>query len=391
MNKEVLRIQNFGPIKHIEIPLNRFLVLIGESGSGKSAIMKTASLVKFIYKKMQYKRILKESKVKKDPFRLVLHTLLKASELDDFWRKDSLIEFLIDGKLIIKFENEKIFLNYDNLEKKIMIGKIAMINDFRSALPELLNLNKNLPFLIDDMAINFREALREFNDKFQLSTMNLELSKQGRGFLTEYVLENKGYKVKLKHSSSGEKNVSVMELICDYFAKKYDFSDSLNNAIGGFVLAGTELLNFEKLSKYLKENKKGTFLNLFIEAPENNLFPTQQKKIACYLVSLLREKNKPNIMIATHSPYILTTLNNLLFAGQLYVDEKTNRARLNEIVDEKYTLKQDEFSAYFVSGGEIFDLVSKNGVMRVDEIDEVSTQIADEFDSLLDLKDFDED
>ena len=64
-DKMTLVIKNFGPIKDLRIQLNRFVVLIGESGSGKSIIMRTASLIKFIYKKMHYKQLLKESGIKK--------------------------------------------------------------------------------------------------------------------------------------------------------------------------------------------------------------------------------------------------------------------------------------------------------------------------------------
>ena len=256
-NKMTLVIKNFGPINDLRIQLNRFVVLIGESGSGKSIIMRTASLIKFIYKKMYYKQLLKESGIKKDPFRFVLPTLLRASELDDFWRDDSFVEFFIENKSIIKLENKKVSLNYDNLEKNILVGKIAMINDFRHALPELLKLNRNLPFLIDDMAINFRKAVEEFG-KFELSSLNLKLFKQGKGFLTEYLLENQDYKVRLNHSSSGEKNISVMEVICDYFAKRYDFNESIKNAVGEFISSNVGFENLEKLSKYLSTSEKPT-------------------------------------------------------------------------------------------------------------------------------------
>lgn len=389
-HKMTLVIKNFGPIKDLRIQLNRFVVLIGESGSGKSIIMRTASLIKFIYKKMYYKQLLKKSGIKKDPFRFVLPTLLRASELDDFWRDDSFVEFFIENKSIIKLENKKVSLNYDNLEKNMLVGKIAMINDFRHALPELLKLNRNLPFLIDDMAINFRKAVEEFG-KFELSSLNLKLFKQGRGFFIEYLLENQDYKVKLNHSSSGEKNVSVMEVICDYFAKRYNFNESIKNAVGEFISSNVGFENFEKLSKYLSNNEVKTFLNLFIEEPESNLFPAQQKKVTSYLVSLLKEKNKPDIMISTHSPYILTSLNNLLFAGQLYADKKVDKNKLKDIIPQKYKLNPSEFNAYLVKNGALIDLIDKeSGLIRADKIDEISTQIADEFDTLLSLKDFNE-
>ena len=50
---EYLRIQNFGPVVDIEldniVPLT---VLIGESGSGKSTVMKVLSMFRWIYKRV---------------------------------------------------------------------------------------------------------------------------------------------------------------------------------------------------------------------------------------------------------------------------------------------------------------------------------------------------
>ena len=96
-------------------------------------------------------------------------------------------------------------------------------------------------------------------------------------------------------------------------------------------------------------------------------------------------------MISTHSPYILTSLNNLLFAGQLYTDKKVDKNKLKDIIPQKYKLNPSEFNAYLIENGALIDLIDKeSGLIRADKIDEISTQIADEFDALLSLKDFNE-
>lgn len=48
-------IKNLGPIKNAEISIKPFVVFIGRSGSGKSVVMRTISMLKWVYKKMQYK------------------------------------------------------------------------------------------------------------------------------------------------------------------------------------------------------------------------------------------------------------------------------------------------------------------------------------------------
>jgi predicted ATPase len=56
MQKESLIIKNFGPVKEAEIPdVKPFTFLIGESGSGKSTILKVLAMMRHIYK--QWKNV----------------------------------------------------------------------------------------------------------------------------------------------------------------------------------------------------------------------------------------------------------------------------------------------------------------------------------------------
>lgn len=52
MEKERLIIKNFGPIVEADIEIKPFMVFIGESGSGKSVILKLLSLLRWIAKKI---------------------------------------------------------------------------------------------------------------------------------------------------------------------------------------------------------------------------------------------------------------------------------------------------------------------------------------------------
>ena len=63
---EYLRIQNFGPVVDIEldniVPLT---VLIGESGSGKSTVMKVLSMFRWIYKRVVLRSYVRQAKIKR--------------------------------------------------------------------------------------------------------------------------------------------------------------------------------------------------------------------------------------------------------------------------------------------------------------------------------------
>lgn len=57
-NKERLVIKNFGPIVEADIEIKPFMVFIGESGSGKSVILKTLGFCRWICKKVSLASII---------------------------------------------------------------------------------------------------------------------------------------------------------------------------------------------------------------------------------------------------------------------------------------------------------------------------------------------
>ncbi len=380
MCEELLRIENFGPIKKAEIPLNRFVVLIGESGTGKSVVMRVAQMVKNIYGQVKDKQLLEKSDIKFD-VGFDLESLLKQNLLSSFWQKDSLIEFVKSQKVAIQIKDKKVEIFNENLGSDVE-AVISTGFDLRSA-----------SFMNSPV---FKFALNEFDNKFKLNTMDLELVAESGRFGDEYFLQNetRKTKVKLKEASSGEINVSLLELACEFYAKKFDWRRGLVDSVVSAILSQNKTANFQnlqKLERYVSKNDIKHTLNIFIEEPESNLFPNQQKKIVAYLAFLLGEKNKPNVMIATHSPYILTSLNNLLLAGELYEDKRVDKEALESIVPKKCALKSGEFNAFLLENGELKDILDKElNLIDADAIDTASDRINDEFGEILALRRHDE-
>lgn len=98
--KMTLIIKNYKSLYNIKLELNRLIVLTGDNGSGKSTLMDIIKLVKDIYKG-------KITNFEKSP---------ELSEFKFHLRHDSLIEFLINDKSVIKIEQDTIKVK--NLGKK---------------------------------------------------------------------------------------------------------------------------------------------------------------------------------------------------------------------------------------------------------------------------------
>ena len=93
---EHLYLKNFGPIKEMHIDLKPLMVFIGESSSGKSAILKLLSLLRWVHKQNNLRTYFVKSSIakkKSDYSRLKSDNLLKTSGLNELVRKDTEISF----------------------------------------------------------------------------------------------------------------------------------------------------------------------------------------------------------------------------------------------------------------------------------------------------------
>ena len=127
---------------------------------------------------------------------------------------------------------------------------------------------------------------------------------------------------------------------------------------------------------------------VYIEEPEAHLFPSAQRNmvelIACVFNS---DPEKLQFFITTHSPYVLTAINNLIQAGMLYEESSQDvLPKLEEIVPRYKALITSDLSAYVLENGKAENMLDKEtGLIDANLIDGVSDELAIEFDELLDL------
>ena len=145
-----------------------------------------------------------------------------------------------------------------------------------------------------------------------------------------------------------------------------------------------------------------------IEEPELNLFPQAQYGLIIDLefnrVEPFGEDSGTIHTYTTHSPYILSTFNNLL-AAHLVIEELTKELyhtqakipfREYEIASRKLTRKvhdivkvdidPDKFNAYQIYEGKAQSIFNRNtGLLDQNFIDESSDKISDGFDALMEL------
>lgn len=127
---------------------------------------------------------------------------------------------------------------------------------------------------------------------------------------------------------------------------------------------------------------------LYIEEPEAHLFPEAQAEIVDVLSSLLKGSVAGSQMVlTTHSPYLLAKVNNLLLAGKMgFRKRKARQQKVQEVVPKSRWLLEREVACYGIVNGSVENLIGYDGLVSTDYIDEVSQHVLDEFSALVELE-----
>jgi hypothetical protein len=131
----------------------------------------------------------------------------------------------------------------------------------------------------------------------------------------------------------------------------------------------------------------GTSPLIFVEEPEAHIFPNTQYEVVRLFAWLT---NDPILnfqwVIATHSPYILSSFNNLIEAGQAARSNPALHDEIAKIVPEQYWIKEGDFKAYAIEDGKLRSILNESGFIEGNYLDQVSEVIGNEFDKLLRLE-----
>jgi len=83
-----------------------------------------------------------------------------------------------------------------------------------------------------------------------------------------------------------------------------------------------------------------------IEEPEAHLFPVAQKQLIELLALMVNHNDDNQLIITTHSPYVLTVFNNLLFANRVVEKNPSTESEVAQIIPQDSWLSAKDFSAY---------------------------------------------
>lgn len=277
--------------------------------------------------------------------------------VDDFY----LFRNSLDNIDLILSDNEikKLLSTSRNIKSEVFNNNAFYIPSERTivgllkqAALNINSLNIPIPKHLLDYAATYNSAT------FEVKEFDLSFIKPGSFYRNvkgdDYIYYTARKKIRLSESASGIQ--SIIPILLPIESKKN--KNTLNNSQYSFV----------------------------IEEPETNLFPKAQYELLKFL-----EKNRKDDFgkidkgiihtYTTHSPFILSSLNNMLYAYKKGSQSTPIvREKIINILEENNWIDPEHFSAYQIIDGKAKSIMDrKTGLIKENVIDYVSEDIIEDF------------
>lgn len=417
---ELLIINNVGPINHVEIKLNKINVIIGAQSSGKSSIAKIVSFCQWLEKSIIINQGTQH--VDSDFIRI---QLIAYHGFDNYFSDDSYISYESD---FIKFE----FHSIEDFSVKIkgsvqegLMTKVAYIPSERVfvSIPNLSTLNLEnkytRAFIFDWLGLRSK-----YNSNNHLGILDLGVEFYFDPNFGEVLSLQNGKNIRLAEASSGLQALVPMLVYVDYVTKwiysneddiSYDKYSSVYKILLEQILSESseekikdldidEALGSDKIRKQLasilqlmqRTQFPSRFSNLLdrilkyhstkltIEEGEMNVFPTTQYNLVKYLISSMDFRRGDSLFLTTHSPYIMTSINNLIQAGNASKEDGADLVAIDSVIPKECWIDYADVSAWAISDGLVESINDDEfRIISADALDSASEVISSDFSKLL--------
>lgn len=420
---EKIIIRDFGPIEYIDFTLEKnFNIIIGEQATGKSTLAKLIYFFKDIINDLESVLIRQPERIKNNTSNEILEKyylnvrkkfIISFGSNIENSKKDTEIVYFYENerKAILTVNNGSFKFCYDeNTEIEILkiLDKCLKVlekqNDFMNYFPRI----SFYAFLIDRIfeknyrrhifipacrhsviyeAVNESGVKRSQYDMFFSSIMNNIMNFK----MFNETFDKNDIKEAYKKSSLTINDVylrvnSMINIKKSILKGEYKW-DRKNNK-EWIKLNKDEILPIEFTSSGQQEvlwilniltmimmGGRNTFI--IIEEPEAHLFPSTQLELV-KLISLVINTTDSEILITTHSPYILSSFNLLTCAGKVEKNYKEG------IVENYLRINPKDIGSYKLKSGKCLDIFDyEESLIKSEEIDEISECINEAFDKLL--------
>ncbi|SEK89816.1 AAA domain-containing protein, putative AbiEii toxin, Type IV TA system [Kosakonia sacchari] len=424
---ENLKIENFLSIQKIDITLKKINIFIGPQAQGKSVIAKLikyfkdypTNVIRHVSDGKTKRDILKEEKIRfikifpqqywsNDCFKITYSNKHYSIEISN--NEKQKFSITISERLTKTIQKLRLVLKKDNdMPIEAPINSTIERRKKKDVDQELRKVLCQELFSTSDIKIEsvmYIPAGRSFFANLQKNVFSfLSSSIEIDYFLTEFgaiyeqtkkIMSQRVLSEFLQKEVPSSVNKLVETLICgkyisekgEDFIKDNSKKINLNNSSSGQQESLPMALMLSTWP-YLASNYERSFI---IEEPEAHLFPSAQSIVVSLIAAAYNKaENFCSYTITTHSPYILSALNNLIQAGNTLRSISKDNLHLKEelfkIVPESQIVNFDDVTAYMVNNGKLINIIDHElKILDANEIDRISSVFSDTFDKLIEME-----
>ena len=390
-----IRIKNIGAIIDTgNISISPIMLIVGKQSSGKSTFMKILCFCRWIEKKIMtdgenlltkythYNRFFKELKS--------FHRLDNA-----FFKENSSIQYNGDC-IVIEFyspkKNVKIRKKV-NFKSERYNSKLCFIPSERNLASAIQNIDRVYRSSDYDSVFNYlleyQEARKSYDSKHVISMpfdKDISFYYDENNDTDRIVLRKAKKEISPIFASSGIQSALPLTVLVDYTFKqigrmpKSSVKD-ITNLVAKVLLDNPQKehddISIEEIAKASKMIRY-KFSQLYIEELEENLFPVSQFELIKLIIRLIVDAHKRAcgpiyVVMTTHSPYVLTSLNAIM---KLSVAASKNAEACKDM--QQYVAPLNWFSAYCMTEeGTMKDIVDQDDAfISGDYLDSLSDEIS---------------
>ncbi len=423
MKLETLRIKNFASIKEADIELAQMNVFIGPQASGKSVCAKLFFFFKECLANLRHDSLSErtEKQIRESHVKLFLKYFPPS-----YWGKGPFaLKYEKDGCWIeIKRKSgtaSNIDISYDPSIERLLANIVRSRNAYidmnrliektETPFPETLkHKHGELVVRYDNIDQHF---LRLFNRNFYIpagrsffaffSSILFHIVEVGDTIDPFLVKFGASYE-EARSSFASLPGEDAEKAISKYFAKlifgtyerinSKDFivmDDGRRVSIENCSSGQQEALPLVAMLWHIANMPSGTKSStMIIEEPESHLFPVSQRDIVRLVTSALdlsSAESKSQCLVTTHSPYILSALNNLMYGGKIVRDFPNKSTQVASLLDESALIDPAAVRAYYISDGKAESIIdAESGLIEESQFDSISGEFSEEFEALIDIE-----